>query len=98
MGSIWSRDAVYARNDQARRKVNDLLATGSSYALILRALAADDAELDKCDRATVDSIRIHTTKHFPVQQVVRATHREILERRAGRTSTSSRGSPRHYCR
>jgi hypothetical protein len=31
---------------------------------------------------SVDSIRTHTTKHFPVQQVARATCREILERRA----------------
>ena len=35
------------RNDQVRTKVNDLLATGSSYAMVLRALAADNAELDK---------------------------------------------------
>jgi hypothetical protein len=38
------------RNDSMRRKVNDLLATGASYAMVLRALAADNAELDKCDR------------------------------------------------
>ena len=30
----------------------------------------------------VDSIRTHTTKHFPVQQAAHATYREILERRA----------------
>jgi hypothetical protein len=29
-----------------------------------------------------DSIRNHTVRHFPVQQVARATYREILERRA----------------
>jgi hypothetical protein len=70
------------RNDQARNKVNDLLATGASYAMIVRALAADNAELDKCDRVTVDSVRNHCTRHFPVQNVAKATYREILERRA----------------
>jgi hypothetical protein len=31
---------------------------------------------------TVDSIRNHTARHFPVQNVAKATYREILERRA----------------
>jgi hypothetical protein len=70
------------RNDQARKKVNDLLATGASYAMIVRALSADNTELDKCDRVTIDSVRTHATKHFPVQSVAKATYREILERRA----------------
>jgi hypothetical protein len=70
------------RNDVLRKKVNDLLATGASYAMIVRALAADNAELDKCDRVTIDSIRNHTARHFPVQSVAKATYREILERRA----------------
>ena len=70
------------RNDQVRKKINDLLASGASYAMIVRALAADNAELDKCDRVTVDSIRNHTARHFPVQNVARATYRAILERRA----------------
>ena len=70
------------RNDQVRKKVNDMLATGASYAMILRALAADNAELDKCDRVTIDSVRNHTARHFPVQNVAKATYREILERRA----------------
>ena len=65
-----------------RKKVNDLLATGASYAMVLRALGEDNAELDKCDRVTVDSIRNHTARHFPVQNVAKATYREILERRA----------------
>ena len=70
------------RNDQVRTKVNDLLASGFSYAMILRALGKDNATLDKCDRVTIDSIRRHTVRHFPVQQVARATYREIVERRA----------------
>ena len=70
------------RNDLLRKKVNDLLATGASYAMVLRALAADNAELAKCDRVTVDSIRDHTARHFPVQSVAKATYRAILERRA----------------
>jgi hypothetical protein len=31
---------------------------------------------------TIDSIRNHAARHFPVQQVARATYREIVERRA----------------
>ena len=70
------------RNDLVRKKVNDLLATGASYAMVVRALAADNAELDKCDRVTIDSVRNHCGRHFPVQNVAKATYREILERRA----------------
>ncbi len=70
------------RNDQARKKVNGMLATGASYAMIVRALGEHNTKLAKCDRVTVDSIRNHTTRHFPVQNVAKATYREILERRA----------------
>jgi hypothetical protein len=70
------------RNDLVRKKVNDRLASGTSYAMIVRALAADNAGLDKRDQVTVDSIRRHTSRHFPVQNVAKATYREILERRA----------------
>ena len=70
------------RNDVLRENVNHMLATGSSYAMIVRALAADNAKLAKCDRVTVDSIRNHCGRHFPVQQTAHATYREILERRA----------------
>ena len=70
------------RNDSVRRKVNDLLATGAGYAMVLRALGEDNAKLDKRDRITVDSVRNHCERHFPVQQIARATYREILERRA----------------
>ena len=70
------------RNDPVRKKVNDLLASGASYAQVVRAVAADNAELDKCDRVTVDSVRNHCGRHFPVQNVARATYRAILERRA----------------
>jgi len=70
------------RNDTLGIKVNDMLATGASYAMILRALRDDNAKLDKCDRVTIDSIRNHTVRHFPVQNVAKATYRRILERRA----------------
>jgi hypothetical protein len=65
-----------------RTKVNDLLATGTSYAMVLRALGDDNATLEQPDRVTIDSIRNHANRHFPVQHVARATYREILERRA----------------
>ena len=70
------------RNDLVRKKVNDLLASGASYAMVLRALGEDNAELDNCDRVTLDSVRNHCGRHFPVQNVAKATYREILERRA----------------
>ena len=70
------------RNDTLRIKVNDLLASGASYAMILRAVRDDNATLDIPDRVTIDSIRNHTTRHFPVQNVAKATYRSILERRA----------------
>ena len=70
------------RNDLVRKKVNAMLACGGSYAQIVRALGEDNALLDKRDQVTVDSVRTHTTKHFPVQQTAHATYREILERRA----------------
>ena len=74
------------RNDSLRTKVNDLLATGASYAMVLRALGDDNAKLEKRDRVTIDSIRNHANRHFPVQQMARATYREILERRAKENS------------
>ncbi len=58
------------------QRVNDLLATGASYASTLRALGGDGVGV------TTDSIRRHAERHFPVQNVARATYREILERRA----------------
>ena len=70
------------RNDELRHKVNDLLSGGASYAMILRTLEQDNAKLDKRDRVTIDSIRHHTKRHFPVQNVAKATYRRILERRA----------------
>jgi hypothetical protein len=70
------------RNDGLRAKVNGLLATGTSYALIVRSLEDDNAKLDKSDKITIDSVRNHCGRHFPVQAVARASYREILERRA----------------
>ena len=70
------------RNDHLRKKVNDMLATGLSYAMILRALQKDNDQLDKRDRVTIDSVRNHCGRHFPVQNVARATYRRILEQRA----------------
>jgi hypothetical protein len=70
------------RDDEVRKKVNDLLATGTSFAMVLRALGEDKTALGKGDRVTIDSVRNHAARHFPVQQVARATYREIVERRA----------------
>ena len=50
--------------------------------MIVRAISEDNARLDPRDRATIDSIGNHCQRHFPVQDVARATYRQILERRA----------------
>jgi hypothetical protein len=70
------------RNDVLRAKVNGLLAVGTSYVMILRAIADDNTTLEKSDRVTIDSIRNHTARHFPVQNVAHATYRRLLEQRA----------------
>jgi hypothetical protein len=70
------------RNDALRPKVNDLLARGCGYALIVRALEVDNGKLDARDRVTIDSIRNHCARHFPVQNAAKASYREIIERRA----------------
>ena len=89
---LTTRQCRVCRNDQVRKTVNDMLASGASYALILRALGEDNAALGEKDRVTIDSIRNHCQRHFPVQHVAHATYREILERRARRpASTSSTG-------
>ncbi len=70
------------RDEAVCRKVNHMLASGASYAFIVRSLAEDNARRDERDRVTVDSVRNHCRRHFPIQQVSHATYREILERRA----------------
>ena len=59
-----------------------MLASGASYAFIVRSLAEDNAQRDERDRVTVDSVRNHCGRHFPLQNITKATYREILERRA----------------
>jgi hypothetical protein len=70
------------RDEAVCRKVNHMLASGASYAFIVRSLAEDNAKRDERDRVTVDSVRNHCGRHFPIQQTARATYREVLERRA----------------
>jgi hypothetical protein len=70
------------RDDEVCKKVNEFLATGASYAYIVRALGEVNAKRDRQDRVTIVSIRNHCARHFPVQQAARATYRQILERRA----------------
>src|ERR1700756_347175 len=68
------------QNDGVRQKVNELLASGATYAMTRRALG------DAAGDVTADSIRRHAERHFPVQNAARATYREILERRAQENS------------
>lgn len=64
------------RDDDVRERVNNLLAKGLSYAAIVRAVDAEE------EAVSVDSVRRHSDRHFPVQDAARATYREIIERRA----------------
>ena len=64
------------RDDEIRQQVNNLLARGLSYAAIGRAVDVGD------EAVSVDSVRRHSDRHFPVQDAARATYREIIERRA----------------
>src|SRR6476620_2541953 len=82
MGSTWSPVAGYVATTRCGRRSHDLLATGASYAMVLRALDDANTTLEQRHRVTIDSIRNHANRHFPVQQVARATYRDLLERRA----------------
>jgi hypothetical protein len=77
------------RNDEVRTKVNDFLAAGASYAMIVRALQDDNAELDNRDRVTIDSVRNHSARHFPVQNVAAAPHRPTVRSRLRHTHRSA---------
>ena len=68
------------RTDSIRERVNAMLAGGSSYAQIVRAVDVDGA-----GKLSLDSVRNHATRHFPVQNAAQATYREIVERRATQT-------------
>lgn len=70
------------RTDDMRQKVNSMLAAGCSYAGIVRSLITNNADLPNCDRVSVDSVRNHAARHFPVQNLAQATYREILQQRA----------------
>jgi hypothetical protein len=65
------------RTDSIREQVNAMLARGSSHAHIVRAVATDGA-----GELSLDSVRNHASRHFPVQNAAQATYREIVERRA----------------
>jgi hypothetical protein len=78
------------RNDRLRAKVNEMVSGGASYPFIVRALAADNDKLDPRDRVTLDSVRNHTSRHFPVQSIARATYRDIVECRAKQTGVRLR--------
>lgn len=65
------------RTDSIRELVNAMLARGSSYAQIVRAVAADGT-----GEVSLDSVGNHANRHFPVQNAAQATYREIVERRA----------------
>ncbi len=67
------------RDGEVTQLVNGMLARGTSYAQIVRTVAGVGPEHSK---VTIDSVRNHAARHFPVQSAAKATYREILERRA----------------
>lgn len=80
------------RNDRVRTKVNDLLAAGASYAMVLRALGDDNAELEKRDRVTINSIRNHmlATSRFSRWRAPPTARSWSVGLRTTASSTSSR--------
>lgn len=64
------------KHDDIRDRVNSLLSKGLSFAAIARAVPGTD------EAVSVDSVRRHAERHFPVQHTAGTTYREILERRA----------------
>ena len=82
MGFIWSRDAECAETTWCARRSTICWPPGPATPWSCARSRQDNAKLDKCDRVTIDSIRNHCGRHFPVQNVAKATYREILERRA----------------
>lgn len=70
------------RDDAKRELVNGMLARGCSYAQIARSMVRPPGEPPLPLAVTVNSVRNHATRHFPVHNVAKAAYREIIERRA----------------
>lgn len=70
------------RSDSPRQTVNSMLASGCSFAGIVRSLNSRYADQPDCDRVSVDSVRNHAVRHFPVQNLAQATYRDVLQQRA----------------
>ena len=78
------------RNDAVREKVNGLLARGASYASSCAPSRRENAELDQC-ASSVDSVRTHSGRHFPVQNVAKRPTGRSWSAGRGRTSRLRRG-------
>ena len=59
-GSTLNPDAAYVETTRYARRSMTLLASGARLVGLARPRGEHNAELDKCDRVTVDSIRNHT--------------------------------------
>ena len=82
MGFLWSRDAECAETICCARRSTTCWPPGPATRWSCAHSGKTTPKLDKCDRVTIDSVRNHCGRHFPVQNVAKATYREILERRA----------------
>lgn len=65
-----------------RTTVNKLLAHGLSYKEILEAISAVNDSRPKSKRISLDSIRNHSKKHFPIDEPAGHVFRKILEEEA----------------
>jgi hypothetical protein len=84
-GFHLNRNAAYVATTRCGRRSTTCWRPGPATRWSC-APSDDNATLEQRDRVTIDSIRNHCVRHFPVQQVARATYREILERRAKENS------------
>lgn len=64
------------QNDAIRDRVNSLLSKGLSLAAVARSVTKPEEPI------SVDSVRRHAKRHFPIQHFTGAIYHEIVKRRA----------------
>ena len=79
---FWSRDAGCAEMIWCARRSTTCWPPDPATRSSCAPSGKTTPSCDRRDLVTIDSVRNHCERHFPVQHVARATYREILERRA----------------
>jgi hypothetical protein len=90
LNDLRVRERYISRNNGKRRRrpgktrYRHFLGVKWSQVQILsaRPCQPDSCSVIHCDRVTIDSVRNHSARHYPVQNVAQATYLDIVERRA----------------